>query len=672
MTTAPSRLRRNLDRWTAYLVAAPDGLPRTGILLWPMAAIALIVVVLAVFGITGSSSGILWPVFFDGADPAALAGMPRSVRSDEWYVQTAWTVSQVQLGLPVVNPVLPGGMNTTIQHDLPSTDWSVWFRPELIGFRFLPLDAAMSLKWWVPPATLVCSAYAFFLTMMRGRPLTAMALAISFVLSPFIQWWHLSVTSFTPAWAFAVMTACLWLVTGARRRAGVVLAVIVGLLTITTGMLIYPPFIVPCALVALAFAVGVVATRTESPFRTRLVRLWPLAAAGVGALVVLGVWLLTRLESAERFVGTKYPGQRIQSTGAGTAGDATALVAGPFSTGMAESRGGIFGANESEASTFLLVGLLLAVPVAWSWYRSVRRNGLRGADWITGSTLVVALLFLAFYAIPGWDAAAKLLLLDRTTIPRLRIGIGVLGFVMLAVLIGRAIPNLAPRRRFPWPVIVVTVVTVAVVYGYVGYVLFRTGSPILFGDRAWILALGAMLVAVGAFLFARPGIGAAALLIASLVVGVGVNPLRAGVFDLRETPVAEAVQEIQEDAPGRWIAMGDPAIAMLTETGVPALSGYQSSPSPEMWSMIDPDSEYRDAWDRLGLVAWTPAPGETEVSSAGPDVVIASFDSCNAVAQEHITYVVAMSELDQPCLRTVRTIEGGTGTFWISEVVPAT
>ncbi|MRG60564.1 hypothetical protein GE115_11905 [Agromyces sp. CFH 90414] len=635
-----------------------------------MAVIALLLAVLTFLGITGSSSGVLWPVFYDGADPSAIAGEPRPVRSDEWYVQTVWTISQVQLGLPVVNPVLPGGMNTTIQHDLPSLDWSVVFRPELVGFSFLPLDAAMALKWWLPPAVLLCAAYAFFLTLMRERPVMAMALAISFYLSPFIQWWHLSATSLTPAWAFCVMTACVWLTRGSRPRAGLVLAAIVAYLTVAVGMLIYVPFIVPCALVAIAFCVGVVVTAIDSPLRVRIRRLLPLAAAAASAIGVLAIWLFTRLESVQQFLGTRYPGERIQATGAGTIADSTALLAAPFSTGMAEAKGGILGANESEASTFVLVGLFLAVPIAWGWMRSVRERGLRGSDWIAGSTLVVALLFLAFYTVPGWDAVARLVFLDRTTVPRMRIGIGLLSFVMLAVFITRTLPALAPRRRFPWPIVLTTAGLAVVVYGFLVQRLVSAGSPIIHTDREWILGLGAVLVSIGAFLLARPRLGVAALLIGSVVTGVGVNPLRAGVFDLRDTPVAQAVTEIQEAAPGRWIAMGDPAIAMLTETGVPALSGYQSSPTPEMWRMIDPEAQYRDAWDRLGLVAWTPAAGETVVTAAGPDVVIATFDSCNAVAQRHIRYVVAMDDIDQECLRSVRTIEGGTGEFRIFEVTP--
>ena len=45
-----------------------------------------------------ATTGRLW---LDGPDPAAIAGEPRAIRSDEWYVQTVWTVSQVQLGLPI-------------------------------------------------------------------------------------------------------------------------------------------------------------------------------------------------------------------------------------------------------------------------------------------------------------------------------------------------------------------------------------------------------------------------------------------------------------------------------------------------------------------------------------------------------------------------------------------
>lgn len=241
--------------------------------------------------------------------------------------------------------------------------------------------------------------------------------------------------------------------------------------------------------------------------------------------------------------------------------DLASILGAPFSNGMSAVGGGELGKNASEASTFLLVGLFLAVPLAYQFFMSLR-TGWRRADWLVASMLVAALL---------------------------------------------------------------------------------TGHV---------------------------SAGIAALVAASLVVGATVNPVRLGVFDLNETSVAAELRQIQSRDPGAWIAMGDPAIALVVESGVPAFSGYQSSPTPEMWSAIDPDGRFEDSWNRLGLVAWSPQQGPIEVTSPGVDVVMVTFDSCGEFAQGNIKHILAMGELDQPCLELVSRQRPGKADFYFYDVTP--
>ena len=131
------------------------------------------------------------PYLSSVADPDLVFGGPQPVRSDEWFVQTTWTISQVQQGLPVFNQSFPGGMDATVQHELPSTDWSVIFRPHLLGFLVLPLDNAMAIKWWLPGLALIAACYFFLVTIVPKRPIMAAAVAVAFFFSPFFQLWYL-------------------------------------------------------------------------------------------------------------------------------------------------------------------------------------------------------------------------------------------------------------------------------------------------------------------------------------------------------------------------------------------------------------------------------------------------------------------------------------------------
>lgn len=667
---AIDRFRQARARYVDYLRASTLELPRLGALFIPLIAIAVVLVALVAFGVTGSSSAMLWPYFSNAEDTATLAGMAQSIRSDEWFVQTPWTISQVQQGLPVVNTVLPGGMDATIQHDLPSWDWSTIFRPNLIGFWFLPLDNAMALKWWLPAGALIAAAYVLFLTLMRDRPITSLTLAIAFYLSPFFQWWHISPTLFAPAWAMLVMAAALWLQRTQSQASKYVFAITVAYLTITVGMLVYVPFIVPCALIAALFVAGVlfVPPASHRSWAGRLARFVPIAISGAIGLAVLLVWLATRWTSVDRFLSTKYPGQRLQEVGEGSMADLASILGAPFSNGMSAVGGGELGKNASEASTFLLVGLFLAVPLIYQFLISLR-TGWRRADWLVASMLVAIILICAYYAVPGWDMLAHGLGLDRTTTARIRIGIGLISFLMIPIFVSRMIGVVEKRERLPTLVIAVSAFVPIICYLWLLRLLIKSGSSIL-DYTMWLVVLTLFFVSVLALLKGHVSAGIASLVAASLVVGATVNPVRIGVFDLNETSVAAELRQIQSRDPGTWIAMGDPAIALVVESGVPAFSGYQSSPTPEMWSAIDPDGRFEDSWNRLGLVAWSPQQGPIEVTSPGVDVVMVTFDSCGEFAQGNIKHVLAMGELDQPCLELVSTQRPGTADFYFYDVTP--
>ncbi len=95
----------------------------------------------------------------EGRDPDLLAGTPQLIRTDEWNVQTVWAIAQAEQGLPVENQTFPGGMDATIPQDLPRADWSVAFRPHLLGFLAWDVDHAIALKWWLPGLSLIAAAY---------------------------------------------------------------------------------------------------------------------------------------------------------------------------------------------------------------------------------------------------------------------------------------------------------------------------------------------------------------------------------------------------------------------------------------------------------------------------------------------------------------------------------
>src|SRR5690349_10986315 len=128
--------------YRAWVRPDPQGLPARRVLLAFPALLLLLGIVLVGIGVNGSSSGEMREYVESGADADLIAGEPQFTRSDEWNVQIVWAIAQVEQGLPVDNQTFPGGMDATVPQDLPRLDWSVAFRPHLLGFLFLDVDHA--------------------------------------------------------------------------------------------------------------------------------------------------------------------------------------------------------------------------------------------------------------------------------------------------------------------------------------------------------------------------------------------------------------------------------------------------------------------------------------------------------------------------------------------------
>lgn len=672
--------------WQRVVAPRPSGLPNLLVLVgFPVVAL-LVVVVLVALGISGNSSGVYWQSFGTGADPDLLAGRPQGIRSDEWLVQSSWIISQVREGFPVVNQSFPGGMDATIQNDLPTWDWSSVFRPHVVGFLFLPLDQGMAVRWWLPVLAALVAAYVFAVTVMPRRPVTAGALAIALCLSPMIQWWFLPTTIWPVAWAFTGLTAVLWAFRSSRRWPGIVAAAATGYLTVTMVMSIYVPYMVPAAVVLVAIAIGFLVERLRTPavpWRRTLLRLVPLAVAAVGAVAVIGVWALTRIDTIRAVLGTVYPGQRLEATGASDFGAVVSLFSAPFQ--RASQFGVVQGlsVNQSEAAAPLMIALFLVPALVWVFVVQLRRE--RRTDWPVLATGAVLVVLFAFLLVPHWDALAHLLLLDRSTDARLRLAFDLLGVVAVALLAARLDAGVGRRRplgettvdevpaptRVPW---VVAGYGAALVLGSVVVVyssLHAQSSPVLGASHAWRYV--AVLLAVAVVALARRWLAAGAVLVlaAAVVVGGGVNPLYRGVFDLAtQTTAGRAVSDIVDEHPdARWVGIGGYVpTAMLLETGAHSYNGVQTYPPEEMWQEIDPSGSQEQIWNRLANVNWLDGDGDPKLFLPVRDQIQVGFDGCSSFAQRNVQYVLADQQVTDQCLTQVRKVTQGAESLWIYQV----
>ncbi len=626
--------------------------PRVAVWILPV-VVGVLVLVLSVLGISGSSVPQLSPE--GSSDGSVIVNQSRSVRSDEWLVRTPFLVGQERRGFEREADVGIGTHDMSVLSDLPVLDWPALFRPHQVALFVAPVANGFAFEWWSSAAILVLGVYVFLLVVVRDWRWAA-AGALVLYGSPFLHWWYAPTTFAVVGWAAIAFAALLSALSsdmsGWHRWWRVGLAAYAAA---CFGLFLYPPSQIPVMLAFGAASVGVVAQRWLSGQVQWRRLLLNLAVAGAGALVVLGAFVITRRPALTAIANTVYPGLRRTIGGEGNVGS---LANGWWGWSYVRDDLGLRGVlypNESEASSFLFLGLYLlaALPLVWGAVLGVGRR--MRLPMIALLVTIAVMLYHVFVGLPS--VVARVTLLDRVPEQRLLIGLGVAAMLVL-VLVGTALGEASPAR---WRRVAGGIVVVAVGASMVktlGDQYVDAGAP--FGTKA-VLFTVALVAVPAALYFWRPLLSVGVLAVIGLSMSVTVNPLTKGLGPLVDNQFVTDVRAISEESgDGGWVTTDWGLSAMLTADGRNNVSAVNLYPDADAWRVLDPSGVNEDVWNRYAHTAWSlePGLGEPKLTLRQADVVGVAVDPCGPeLAELGVRYVVTRSALEAPCLVLDRTSE---------------
>lgn len=651
--------RRSVQEWIVSLRE-----PRRAVWILPVVVIVG-VLTLTALGISGTSTPELTPG--RATDGSVLAGTPRAVRSDEWMVRTPLIVSQVERGFPRYAQVGVGEHDMSVISDLPTLGWPEVFRPHQIGYFVLPVANGLAFEWWAPVAFLMLGVYALVLVVFRDWRWAALSSIVLYG-SPFLHWWYHPDTFGMLGWAAAAVAAILWSFEpeseGWRRWWLVVFA---GYAAACFALFLYPPAQIPIIFVMLAVLIGVAVPRLlEGSWRLRRIVINSAIAVG-GVALVVGAFVITRRPAIAAMAGTVYPGARRV---AGGSGSVETLFQGWYGWEYARTdtamRGSVF-VNESEASSFLFLGLLLILGLPFVW-RSIFDVGRRTRFLIIG--VLVAIAVLLTHLLIGFPAIInRITLLDRVNESRVLLGLG-FASVLILVLLGTAMADVSIAR---WRRIaagaLVTVIGASYVWS-LGTLLRDGGAPVTPKAAAFTVLL---FVIPAALWFWKPLVSMSALAVIGLAVSLPANPFVRGLDPLTSSPFATMVRDIHRadgNDDGVWITDTWDSSSVITAAGVNNLSGVNLYPNADAWRVLDPEGRYEDVWNRYAITRWTFDPTATipVITLVQDDVVAVRLDPCGVqLDQLGVNHIVTAGRLladvaPPACLTAVQDIDSPVGT----------
>jgi hypothetical protein len=154
-----------------------------------------------------------------------------------------------------------------------------------------------------------------------------------------------------------------------------------------------------------------------------------------------------------------------------------------------------------------------------------------------------------------------------------------------------------------------------------------------------------------------------------------VNPIQLGFADLTSGKAAAEVELSSKTLqPGmRWATDDLYADALLMANAAPALSGQQwVGPEVKSWRILDPESVYRDQWNRGAayvVFAWAGPGTATRVDLPSPDLIRVTADPCNpAVRRLHVGLLLSTHPLEGQCLVQSARFSFGGQPRWMYRV----
>lgn len=555
-------------------------------------AVITITASLSLLQISGSSVGVYDYLLNNQGDVNGVIGEPRSVRSDEWAVNTPFVIAQSENNYPMYNHDIGGGQDMSVVVDVPYYDWSVLFRPQNLVFFLAPLELAFAFKWWFLLVALLLSVYYFILLLYPKRYMLASLLALFFAFSPFIQWWYQTITILPIAYGLIITISTLKMIRTQRVSHAVLWSILLTYMIACFTLIMYPAFQIGVAVVAATAVLAILAANKELGLLLRRRSIFLISISLLAASSIVGIFILQHQDTIKAIFSTVYPGARAVISGGY---DPVQLTTWVFNYLLLDSSTATaFHNNQSESSSFLLVSFI-TTPI------------LLGVWWITGKKIFskqerillfsfIALLIVIFIRmfIPFGDAFFNLIQFSKVPHSRLLIAIGLINLILLAICIGRpgvllkSIRNIIDKYHF------IIFALSLMLYSALAAFTVNYFSLTTVGIKEAILVVSLLSITTTLLVspYLQPRYAGLILLCTLGFASAGLaNPLHKG-LSLPTSPVYTYIKEREKKDTDYWISNDQPYLSsIITATGAELQGGVNTYPQLELWQKHFPDSE---------------------------------------------------------------------------------
>ncbi|WP_303871821.1 hypothetical protein [Acetobacterium wieringae] len=600
---------------------------------------AILGVLLVFFEIHGSSI-LYWQNYLSNLTNISepLIGISRSIRSDEWAVNTPMMLSQYynHSGLfPYFSETIRGALTDTfIIYGQPVRDIAIFFRPFHWGYLLLAPAKGLSFFWIGRTIALFLVSFEFGMILTKKSKLLALIYTLMIIWSPVVQWWF-AINGLVEMLVFGqlaliMMTRYMNNQNYYRRSlyAFVVLICAGGYI-----LTFYPAWQVPLIYVFLALFVGVV-------LENRKHFIWNKKdiGIGIGLILLLSMGMIYILSKSggtiDSVMNTVYPGGSAETGG----NQVLRLFLYPGNLFFAFSRELTY-ANPCELAVyfdFFPLGIILSV---WVVLKQKQKDKFLVLLLLTNAMMIMWCLF------PWPEWLAKITLLSYSKPVRAFLAVGFLNILLLIRALSLFEGAFSKWFKVGSALLMSLGITLLAFKTYEGYLdlkmsmiilllLFGSFYVILSGNKEW--ARKTLLVIVFGIIF---------------IAGLFVNPVVSGLDAIYQMNVINRIQQTNMTENGLWIVdsgeeIGFPVINFPLMAGAPTINSTNVYPNLERWHLLDPDGSAEEIYNRYAHISINliNTGDETHFKLKSPDLFEVNLNIKDLEKLE-VTYVFSKRDL---------------------------
>lgn len=618
-----------------------------------------IILVLTAFRISGSSIG-MWNKYL-GDDPmkgGVVLGIPRSIRSDEWLVQTPLTLSQDENNYDQINQFIGNGQDTAVIYDAPNKHWSTIFKPHNWGFFVLPQENAFAFKWWFRGAMLIISTYLLLLVLTKRNYFLSISGALILFFTPMVQWWY-SIQVMEPiAYGFLSLYFALRILKYESKKRLIFYSIILFYSMIAFALSFYPAFQIPVLYVVLFVFLGYTIENWNEISTNWKAKILALSVPLVLAGMILFAYYYSVKETISTILNTSYPGARFVNGGGYSL---IQFLSGPYNFLLQLNSTNVPAAfsNQSEASSFIPIVLFILIMPFILYYcaQNILKKSREGSILFLLTILFLVNVTFIFFGFNNFLAKYSLFYLIPEN--RMIIGIGLISFLGIIIFINLIREGNIRLNKIQAISISASVISLILI-AFIGRELNEL-APQFIRNKFVVIGTSALIALFMYLLLMKKEKSSVLLLLAfSIFSAAFVNPLYYGLSPLRDSVISNDLSEINEKfnpENKKWVVYDSMFWGnFLAAQGIQTLNGTHLYPQLETWKKLDTEAKYDYNYNRYSHIIFE-TNQDTEISFENPvsDTLKIKINPCNKFFKdENVGYLMTQNDMSgYKCLEKV-------------------